>query len=208
MTKPWRALGRAGRICWMGRISTAQIYSLPLRHYSTKYLFYMKIDKNKVVTLHYKLQEDNADGEMVEQTFGSDPLTFLYGVGAMIPKFEEELSGKQEGDDFAFGIKSAEAYGEYDPKAIAPIPKSAFMVDGQLAEEFLQEGRVIPMHDNEGNQLLGTVMEIGEAEVTMNFNHPMAGVDLYFTGQIESVREATAEELDHGHVHGPGGVEH
>ncbi len=168
----------------------------------------MKIDKHTVVTLHYKLQEKDADGDMVEQTFGSDPLVFLYGAGAMIPKFEAELSGKKAGDGFAFGIESAEAYGEYDPEAIAPIPKEAFVVDGELAEDILQVGRVIPMRDPDGNQLIGTILEIGDTEVQMNFNHPMAGVDLYFTGQIEEVRAATAEEIEHGHVHGPGGVSH
>lgn len=158
----------------------------------------MKIDKNKVVSLHYKLQENDAEGDMVESTFGSDPLVFLYGVGAMIPKFEHELAGKQEGDDFAFGIKSEEAYGEYNPEAIAPVPKQAFVVDGKVNEELLQIGRVIPMRDQEGNQLLGTVMEVGDEQVKMNFNHPMAGVDLYFSGRIENVREATEQEVEQG----------
>ena len=167
----------------------------------------MKIDKHKVVTLHYKLQENNAEGDMVEQTFGAEPLVFLYGVGAMIPKFEQELSGKEEGDQFAFGIKSEEAYGEYNPEAIASVPKQAFVVDGKVAEDLMQVGRVIPMRDQEGNQLLGTVMEIGDEQVKMNFNHPMAGVDLYFSGRVENVRDATAEEIEHGHVDGKGGVE-
>ncbi len=168
----------------------------------------MKIDKNKVVTLHYKLQKDNSEGEMVEETFGRDPLVFLYGAGAMIPKFEQELEGKGEGDNFAFGIESAEAYGEYNPDAIAEIPKEAFVVDGKVADDLLQVGKIIPMRDQEGNQLLGTVMDIGEQQVKMNFNHPMAGVDLYFTGRIEDVRDATQEEIEHGHVHGKGGVQH
>ncbi|MBV6655568.1 MAG: FKBP-type peptidyl-prolyl cis-trans isomerase [Mameliella sp.] len=168
----------------------------------------MKIDKHTVVTLHYRLQEKSAEGDLVEETFGGDPLVFLNGVGAMIPKFEEELSGMEKGDTFAFGIPSADAYGDYDPEAIAPIPVAAFVVDGQRADDLLQVGRVIPMRDDDGNQLIGTIMEIGEEEVKMNFNHPMAGVDLYFSGTIEDVREATPSEIDHGHVHGKGGVEH
>jgi len=119
----------------------------------------------------------------------------------MIPKFEAELEGKQKGNSFAFGIESAEAYGDYNPEAIAPIPKEAFVVDGEVNEELMQVGRVIPMRDQDGNQLLGTVMEIGEDQVKMNFNHPMAGVDLYFSGKIEDVREATSEEVEHGHAH-------
>ena len=168
----------------------------------------MVIDKNKVVTLHYKLQEGSAEGNLIEETHGKEPLVFLYGVGQMIPEFERQLAGKEEGDTFAFGIESGEAYGEYDPQAIVTIPKNSFVVDGELATDLLQVGKIIPMRDHDGNQLLGTVKEVGEEEVLMDFNHPMAGVDLYFTGNIEEIREATASELEHGHVHGPGGHHH
>lgn len=168
----------------------------------------MVIDKNKVVTLHYKLQEGSAEGNLIEETTGKDPLVFLYGVGQMIPEFERQLAGKKEGDTFAFGIISGEAYGDYDPDAIVAIPKGSFVIDGELATDLLQIGKVIPMRDGDGNQLLGTVKEVKDDEVRMDFNHPMAGVDLYFTGNIEDVREATASELEHGHVHGPGGHQH
>ncbi|MCB0553708.1 MAG: FKBP-type peptidyl-prolyl cis-trans isomerase [Phaeodactylibacter sp.] len=168
----------------------------------------MTISNNKVVTLHYKLQEGDATGELVEETFGSDPLVFLYGVGQMIPEFESQLSGKKAGDAFSFGINSEEAYGEYDPDAVVAIPKDTFVVDGKLDETLLQEGKVIPMRDPDGNQLLGTIMEIKEEEVVMDFNHPMAGADLFFTVSIEEVRDATESEIEHGHVHGAGGHHH
>ncbi len=168
----------------------------------------MTIDKNKVVTLHYKLQQDSAEGDLIEETKGKDPLVFLYGVGQMIPEFEAQLEGKEEGEEFAFGIKSQDAYGEYDPEAIAPVPKESFVIDGNLATELLQVGKVIPMRDQNGNQLLGTVKEVREDNVLLDFNHPMAGVDLYFTGTIEDVRDATESELEHGHVHGEGGHQH
>lgn len=168
----------------------------------------MTINKNKVVTLHYKLQEGDATGELVEETFGSEPLVFLYGIGQMIPEFENQLAGKKTGDAFSFGINSEDAYGTYDPDAVVSIPKDTFVVDGKLDENLLQEGKVIPMRDPDGNQLLGTVMEIQDEEVVMDFNHPMAGVDLYFTVSIEDVREATQSEIEHGHVHGPGGHHH
>ena len=169
----------------------------------------MTIEKNTVVTLHYKLQEGDANGELVEETFGGQPLVFLYGVGQMIPEFEKQLSGKVSGDEFAFGIKSGDAYGEYNNEAIVTVPKASFgfETDAQ-AEEILQVGKVLPLRDQEGRQFTGTVKKVQGTDVTLDLNHPMAGVDLYFTGKIESLRAATASEIEHGHVHGPGGHHH
>lgn len=168
----------------------------------------MKIAKHTVVTLHYKLQESSASGDLIEETSGGEPLVFLQGVGQMIPEFERQLEGKATGDNFAFGIKSTDAYGEYNDEAKIKIPIETFMVDGKLATELLQEGKTIPMRDQEGNMIYGTVLDVGEKEVGMDFNHPMAGMDLYFSGKIEDIREATASEIEHKHVHGPGGHQH
>lgn len=168
----------------------------------------MQIEKHKVVTLHYRLQEDNQEGELIETTFGSEPLVFLYGVGQMIPEFERQLSGKSAGEEFSFGIVADEAYGEADPEAYVELPLSVFMIDGELAEDMLEIGRRIPMSDEDGNQLVGTVLAVKEDAVLMDFNHPMAGQDLFFTGVIEEVRPATETEIAHGHVHGPGGHHH
>lgn len=168
----------------------------------------MKIGKHTVVTLHYKLQEGTPSGNLIEETTGGEPLVFLQGVGQMIPEFERQLEGKAAGDTFSFGIKSADAYGEYDDEAKIKIPIETFMVDGELATELLQEGKPIPMRDQEGNIIYGTVLDVGEKEVGMDFNHPMAGIDLHFSGKIEELREATQSEIDHGHVHGARGHEH
>ncbi len=168
----------------------------------------MTIEKNTVVSLHYRLQEDDASGELVEETFGSDPLVFLYGAGQMIPEFERQLAGKKSGDNFSFGIKSSEAYGEFNPEAVVMLPLETFVLDGQLAEDLLEPGRMIPMSDGQGNRMNGTVREVTEEGVLLDFNHPMAGQDLYFTVQVESIREATQDEISHGHVHGPGGHHH
>lgn len=168
----------------------------------------MIIDQNTVVSLHYKLQEEDANGELIEETSGSEPLTFLFGAGQMIPQFEANLEGKSEGDEFAFGIPHTEAYGEYDENEIASLPIDIFMHEGKVDHEMLQPGRMIPLRDQEGRMLYGTVEEVRENEVIMDFNHPMAGVDLYFTGRIEAVRAATPEEIDHGHAHGEGGHQH
>ena len=170
--------------------------------------YIMIIDQNTVVTLHYKLQEDNADGELIEETQGGEPLAFLFGVGQMIPEFEANLEGKAAGDHFAFGIPHTEAYGPYDEDAVAALPLEVFMHEGEIDMEMLQPGQMIPLRDEEGRTLYGTVEEVRENDVVMDFNHPMAGIDLFFTGKIESVRPATQEEIDHGHVHGPGGHHH
>lgn len=168
----------------------------------------MIIEKNRVVTLHYKLQEQDATGDLIEETFGSDPLVFLYGAGQMIPEFERQLAGKKAGEPFSFAIDSKNAYGDINQEAIVPVPKSAFVIDGKLAEDLLEVGRTLPMQDDQGNRLQGMVKEVQDEEVVLDFNHPMAGVNLYFTGKIEEVRPATETEIEHGHVHGPGGHEH
>ena len=168
----------------------------------------MVIEKNTVVTVHYKLQKDDANGDLIEQTHGSEPLVFLFDVGQMIPKFEEQLAGKQKGDALQFGIGHKDAYGPIQDEAVVPIPISTFMVEGKLEEELLVPGKTIPMSDESGRQLIAQVMEVKENEVIMDFNHPMAGVDLFFSVDVEEVRAATASELEHGHVHGPGGHDH
>jgi FKBP-type peptidyl-prolyl cis-trans isomerase SlyD len=168
----------------------------------------MLIEKNKVVTVHYKLQKDNLEGDLIEQTHGTQPLVFLYGVGQMIPEFERQLAGKQKGDSLAFGIGHTDAYGPYSEEVIVPVPKSSFMVEGKLVEEYLEIGRTIPMTDKSGRQLYGKIMEVKDDAVVVDFNHPMAGVDLFFSVDVEDVRTATASEIAHGHAHGPGGHEH
>lgn len=161
----------------------------------------MAIQKNQVVVLHYKLQEEDEQGELVESTFDADPLKFIFGIGQMIPAFEENLEQKGEGDEFAFSIIAENAYGLYDERAIANIPVSDFAVDGEVDPESIELGRPIGLQDQQGNTYQGIITEVGEENVKVDFNHPMAGVDLYFTGKILSIREATASELDHGHVH-------
>ena len=164
----------------------------------------MIIQKDKVVALHYELRLDNAEGEFVEQTDPQEPLVFIYGHGSMLEVFEANLSGLKTGDTFAFGINAGDAYGEYDEENIVPIDKNVF--EGHF--DLIQIGSVIPMQGPEGQMVRGTVVHFDDEVVVMDFNHPMAGKNLYFTGSIASLRDAEAEELAHGHVHGEGGVHH
>jgi FKBP-type peptidyl-prolyl cis-trans isomerase SlyD len=168
----------------------------------------MQITKNTVVSLSYILKRDNANGEIIEETKAGDPLVFLYGNGQMLPKFEDNLSTLKIGDDFEFILSSEDAYGEMDQDAIIDLDKNIFMVDGKIDDELLAIGNVIPMRDDQGHMLQGTVVSIGNETVRMDFNHPMAGNVLHFKGKIIDVRTATAEELSHGHAHGAGGHHH
>lgn len=166
------------------------------------------ISKNKVVSLNYRLRKDDKSGELIEETHGSEPMIFLFGTGSMIPKFENELEGKKTGDKAEFKIDAEEAYGKRDETALVDLPLDIFKVDGAIDMEMLKVGNVLPMQDNEGNRMDGTVTDVNESEVKMDFNHPLAGQDLHFEVEIIDVRDATKEELDHGHVHGAEGHHH
>ncbi|MBK6995076.1 MAG: FKBP-type peptidyl-prolyl cis-trans isomerase [Lewinellaceae bacterium] len=168
----------------------------------------MIIEQNKVVAVHYTLNEGTAEVQLVESTNGSEPLTFIYGVGMMIPAFEANLTGLSIGDTFAFGIPAAQAYGEYDATALVEVPKQIFEHEGKIPDGLLEIGNVLPLQDQEGNRMQGMVAWVGLDKVKLDFNHPMAGVDLFFTGHVEGVRDAEPSELEHGHVHGPGGHHH
>lgn len=164
----------------------------------------MIIEKNKVVYVHYTLTEGTAEGQMVETTENREPLGFIFGIGAMIPDFEKNLNGLKAGDTFAFGIEAQNAYGEYDEGALVEVPRTIFETDGKIPDGLLEIGNVIPLRDQEGNYLEGMVAGVGLETVKLDFNHPMAGVDLFFKGHVDSIREADATELAHGHLHDNG----
>ncbi|HAG17131.1 MAG TPA: peptidylprolyl isomerase [Bacteroidales bacterium] len=168
----------------------------------------MKVGKNKVITMTYILSKDDVNGELVQEVTKDKPFVVLFGAGSLLPKFEENLEGLSIGDTFGFSLSSAEGYGEKTPEAIVDLDKQIFEFEGEIDEEFLKVGANIPMQNEEGHPLTGLVLEIGEDFVKMDFNHPLAGQTLYFTGEIVDVREASEEELDHGHVHGHGGHHH
>lgn len=168
----------------------------------------MNIESNKVVLVHYTLTEDDANGDVIESTQGNEPLGFIFGVGQMIPEFERNLEGLKSGDPFAFAIEAANAYGEYDDSALVEVPKNMFEVDGKIPDGLLEIGNVLPLTDQEGNHFQASVDWVGLDKVKLDFNHPMAGVNLFFSGHVESVRDADPAELSHGHVHGAGGHHH
>ncbi|MDB5128967.1 peptidylprolyl isomerase [Mucilaginibacter sp.] len=162
----------------------------------------MKIQPQHVVSLTYDLyvkKEDGTEG-LQESATQEQPLTFLFGTGQMIPKFEEELSTLSTGDTYDFRITASEGYGEFDEEAVANLPLDMFK-----GTDMPQIGEVLPLQDNNGNRFQGQVVSITEDSVIVDLNHPMAGQELHFKGEILNVRPATPEELSHGHAHGPDG---
>ncbi|HML84614.1 MAG TPA: peptidylprolyl isomerase [Bacteroidales bacterium] len=168
----------------------------------------MTISKNKVVSLSYELRADNAEGEMIQTTADGGPLTFIFGSGMLLPDFEANIEGKAKGDLFSFGLTPEQAYGEKNPQAIIDVDIEIFKENGKLNESLVSLGNTIPMQDQEGHRLDGLVLEITDKVVKMDFNHPLAGQALHFSGEILELRDATEEELAHGHVHGPDGHHH
>jgi FKBP-type peptidyl-prolyl cis-trans isomerase SlyD len=162
----------------------------------------MVIVDDKVVSVIYELKLAQGDGELIEKVNPNRPLMFLFGRGNLLPKFESNLSGMKMGDQFDFILSSEDAYGDFSKDAIVEIPKSIFSVDGEIDESLLTLGNVIPMMDNSGNKFNGKVMELNSDSVKMDFNHPLAGKSLHFKGEVVGIREATNEELEHGHLHG------
>jgi FKBP-type peptidyl-prolyl cis-trans isomerase SlyD len=165
----------------------------------------MIAEKNSIVSIVYELRSGSQEGEVVEALTPENPLTFLFGTGGLLPKFEENLSGLTSGDNFEFLLNTEDAYGPVVESAVVHVPKSIFEVDGKVDENLLKAGNMVPMMDAEGRRMNGKILTIDEEAVQMDFNHPMAGNDLFFKGQVAEVREATEEELTHGHVHGEGG---
>jgi FKBP-type peptidyl-prolyl cis-trans isomerase SlyD len=170
----------------------------------------MKIENRTVVTLGYTLSvNENGNEVQVEKTDNNNPFSFLFGVGGLLPEFEQNLAGKSAGESFDFVIKAENGYGFSDERNIVQIPKKTFSnEDGVVEESILQIGNIIPMMDPEGNKFQGIVKEVNVDFVVMDFNHPLADKDLHFVGEIYDVRLATLEELQHGHAHGAGGHHH
>ncbi len=155
----------------------------------------MEIQLNKVVSLSYTLE---VDGDIIETVTAEKPMQFIFGTGYLLPKFEENVEGKKVGDTFDFKLAAEDAYGTVDPEAIVELPKSVFEVDGKIQENVLFVGNVLPMMDSMGNRLNGAIDEVKENTIVMNFNHPLAGAELHFSGKVEAIREATETELTNG----------
>lgn len=161
----------------------------------------MTISKDKVVSVIYELRTTKNENEIVEKVTDQRPLTFLLGHGNLLPRFESSLSGLNVGESFDFIINSQEAYGQILQEAIVDLPKSVFASEDKIDDNLFFIGNIIPMMDKDGNRFNGKVIELADNTVKMDFNHPLAGENLHFKGQIIDIRDATQEESTHGHIH-------
>lgn len=156
----------------------------------------MKISANKSVAVTYDLNVgEGEERELMEKATVEAPLKFIYGTGTMLPAFEKALVGLAVGDKFSFSLSPEDAYGEYNEDHVLDLPKSIFVVDGKFDDETIKEGNTLPMMDSNGNRMNGSVLAVKEDVVVMDFNHPLAGETLHFTGDVIDVHEATAEEI-------------
>lgn len=161
----------------------------------------MKISNEKVVRLSYELyvagEKEGDQEEMWEKAPLEHPLVYCHGVGMMLPKFEEALEGLEAGEKFDFRIGYADAYGDYEEENVQELPKQIFFNgDGEFDAERVYEGAVVPLQNADGRVFNAQVAEVKDETVVVDFNHPLAGEDLHFKGEIQDVREATADELD------------
>ncbi len=156
----------------------------------------MKITANKFVAVTYDLNVgEGEERELMERATAQTPLKFIYGVGTMLPAFEEALKGLEAGEKFDFSLAPADAYGEYNEESVLELPKNIFEVEGKFDAEMIKEGNTVPMMDSNGNRLNGSVLEVKDDVVVMDFNHPLAGETLHFSGEVLDVHDPTEEEV-------------
>ncbi len=160
----------------------------------------MSIAPDQVVAIHYTLKNDA--GDVLDQSADGEPLTYLHGHGNLIPGLEKELAGKHTGDKLQVKIAPAEAYGEYDQALVQQVPRRALKGIPEV-----RVGMRLQAQTAEGVRAV-TVTRLAGDLVTLDGNHPLAGQNLNFEVEVGAVRAATAEELAHGHVHGPGDHHH
>ncbi len=152
--------------------------------------------ENKYITVAYKLYSiEDGERDFVEEAPAEHPFQFISGLGMTLDAFESQLTGLNVGDKFDFTIGAADAYGEYDEEHVIDLPKNIFLIDGKFDSERVVEGAVIPLMTAEGQRINGSVVEVKDDVVVMDMNHPLAGCDLNFVGEVVTSRLATNEEL-------------
>lgn len=156
----------------------------------------MQITKHKVASIHYTLTDN--DGKVLDSSAGREPLVYIQGIGNLIPGMEEGLEGKTKGEKLKIKVSPEKGYGVKDEALQQSVPRSAF------GDQDVRVG--MQFQTNQGGVV--TVTKVGLSEITVDANHPLAGVELNFDVEVLDIRLATQEELDHGHVHGPGGHHH
>lgn len=160
----------------------------------------MQITTRKVVSLHYTLHGD--DGDLIDQATPDEPFFYIHGTGNIIPGLERALEGKSVGAKFNIAIPPEDGYGERDDEQVQTASRSEFH-----GVDHIEPGMHFQVETDHGMHLV-TVIDVDGDDITLDGNHPLAGQTLNFNVEIVAIRDATKEELDHGHVHGPGGHHH
>lgn len=160
----------------------------------------MKIEKNSVVSFHYRLSEQG--GAELENSYDGDPSLYLHGARNILPALEKALAGLSVGDSKTVDLAAAQAYGERQEGRVQRIPAKYLKHEGRM-----KPGQIVRFRDDRGVQQ-ATVLKVGKFSVDVDTNHPLAGKNLSFAIEIMDIREASAEEISHGHAHGPGGHQH
>jgi len=160
----------------------------------------MTVTRDSIVTIHYTLRDDA--GTIIDSSASGEPLAYLHGHGNLVPGLERELAGKNAGDKLSVKLAAADGYGEYDKQLVQQVPLRSLRGISDL-----KVGMRLQAQTKQGPRAV-TVTRIAGDMVTLDGNHPLAGKSLNFEIEITAVRDATQEELSHGHVHGPGGHHH
>jgi len=160
----------------------------------------MIVEKDKAVSFHYTLK--NAEGEQMETSREKDPMSYLHGANNIIPGLEKAMEGHAVNDEFSVTVEPEEAYGVRNESNVQRVPLKRLKGIGKISV-----GQVLNLQTNQG-QVQVTVLKVGRFNVDVDGNHPLAGRQLTFDVEIMDIREASEEELEHGHVHGPGGHQH
>ena len=161
----------------------------------------MTIKHNSAVCFHYTLTDD--DGQQLDSSAGGEPLAYLHGAGNIVPGLENALEGKSIGDSMTVAVPAADGSGESQPELIQEVPRESFQ-----GVDDIQVGMQFEAQTGNGQSVPVTVTGVTDEFVTVDGNHPLAGKNLNFDVSITDVRDASQEELDHGHIHGPGGHNH
>ena len=152
---------------------------------------------NKYVAVAYRLYTKDNEGkrELVEEATKEQPFQFVSGLGMTLDDFEAQIVGLEKDGEFDFELTPEQAYGQYEQERVIKVPRSTFEIDGRLDKDYIFEGAIVPLQNADGQRFNGLIQQIGDTEVTLDLNHPLAGKALIFTGVVTEIREATKDEI-------------
>lgn len=153
----------------------------------------LRISHGQKVAISYRL---TVEGRVEDETTAEQPLEFIFGYNQLLPAFEAQLEGATAGQSFEFTLSPREGYGEFDERNRFWIPRDLFLIEGEFPSDVVVAGATIPMMLQGGGRVQGTVVELNDTKVYMDFNHPLAGKSLHFTGNVEWVRTPSVDEIE------------